>query len=54
VYAARAADVCLTLCDGQVLYDDGHWPALNAPVILSHAHAARRKLSPLQAPVSPP
>ncbi len=45
VYAARAADVCLTIVDGEVLYDNGHWPTLDAPAILSHARAARQKLS---------
>ena len=44
VYAARADDVLFTLCDGQVLYDNGLWPTLNAPAIMGGARAARAKL----------
>ncbi len=45
VYSARADDVILTLCDGQVLYDRGAWPTLDAAEITMRAHAARRKLT---------
>ena len=44
VYAARADDVRLTVCDGRVLYDDGAWPTLDAGAILAGARAARAKL----------
>lgn len=44
VYAARADDVVLTLCDGNVLYDAGAWPTLDAGATLAGARAARRKL----------
>lgn len=45
VYTARADDVRLTLCDGQPLYDGGAWPTLDAPAILAHAQAIRRRVS---------
>lgn len=45
VYAARADDVQFTLCDGEILYDHGAWPTLNARAIMEGAKAAREKLS---------
>ena len=44
VYSARADDVLLTLCDGEVLYDHGVWPTLDAPAILAGGRQAREKL----------
>jgi len=44
VYASRADDVLLTLCSGEVLYDNGHWPTLDTPAILAGAWQARVKL----------
>lgn len=44
VYAARADDVLFTLCDGEILYDNGFWPIFDAPAILAGARQARRKL----------
>lgn len=29
VYAGHGADVCLTMCDGRVVYRDGAWPTLD-------------------------
>lgn len=45
VYAARADDVLLTLVNGQILYDNGHWPTLDASAILNGARMARAKHS---------
>ena len=44
VYTARADDVLCTLCDGEVLYDSGAWPTLDAVAIIDGARAARAKL----------
>ena len=44
VYTARADDVLCTLCDGEVLYDSGDWPTLDAVAIIDGARAARAKL----------
>ena len=44
VYSVRADDVRLTLCDGEVLYDEGVWPTLDAKAVLNRAGAARAKL----------
>ena len=44
VYTARADDVLFTLCDGEVLYDDGIWPTLDPAAILTGARQARAKL----------
>ncbi len=44
IYAARADDVILTLCDGEVLYDGGVWPTLDAPTIMDGAQVARAKM----------
>ena len=45
VYAARADDVLFTLGNGEVLYDHGLWPTLDAPAIMNGARAARVKFS---------
>ena len=44
VYTARADDVLCTLCDGEVLYDSGVWPTLDAAAIIDGARVARAKL----------
>jgi len=41
VYAACAEDVMFTLCDGEVLYDSGVWPTLDAAKTIAQARAAR-------------
>ena len=45
VYSARASDVLLTVCDGEILYDNGTWPTFDQPAIYKHAQAARAKLT---------
>ncbi len=45
VYASRADDVLLTLCNGEMLYDNCLWPTLEAPAILAGARQAREKLA---------
>ena len=49
VYAARADDVLFTLCDGEILYDNGTWPTLDAQTVVGGARAARAKF-PLNSP----
>ena len=44
VYTARADDVLFTLGSGEVLYDHGHWPTLDAAAVLGGARAARAKI----------
>ena len=44
VYSARADDVLFTLCNGEVLYDSGVWPTLDAQAVVGGARAARKKL----------
>ena len=29
LYSANAADICLTMCDGRVIYEDGTWPTID-------------------------
>ena len=41
VYSARADDVLLTVCDGEVLYEAGVWPTLEANAIMQEVKAAR-------------
>lgn len=48
VYSARAADVVFSLCNGNVLYDGGAWPTLDAPAILKRAHTLRHKIVTVQ------
>jgi len=44
VYSARASDVLLTVCDGEVIYDNGVWRTFDQPAISEQARAARAKL----------
>lgn len=46
VYSARAEDVLLTVCDGEVLYDEGEWRTLNAESIYAEVKAGRERLIP--------
>ena len=41
VYSARASDVQLTLCGGEIIYDSGLWPTLDKQAVLRGAWAAR-------------
>jgi len=45
VYAARADDVLFTLCNGEILYDNGLWPTLDALAIMDGARQAPAKVS---------
>lgn len=42
-YTSRAADVCLTICDGVLLYSDGDWTTLNKDSILAESRKVREK-----------
>ena len=43
IYSARADDVLLTLCDGEVLYDAGRWPTLDTRAIYEQVRLGRLK-----------
>ncbi len=45
VYSVRASDVVFTLCNGEVLYDNGVWPTLDQLAIYENVRAARAKLT---------
>lgn len=44
VYSAQAADVCLTMVDGRVLYENGEFPTLDRERIIYEARAAAARL----------
>jgi 5-methylthioadenosine/S-adenosylhomocysteine deaminase len=44
VHAARAGDVRLTVADGELVYEEGAWPALDAEAIVEDARQAAREL----------
>lgn len=44
VYSARASDVLLTVCNGEIIYDNGVWPTFDQRAIYEHARMARAKL----------
>ena len=46
IYSARADDVLLTLCDGEVLYDAGEWPTLEARNVYAEVKTGRARLIP--------
>ena len=43
VYSARADDVMLTVCNGEVLYESGVWPTMDAQEIMQRAREVREK-----------
>lgn len=44
VYAGHGADVCLTMCDGRVVYRDGTWPTLDIERAKAEAAARTRRI----------
>ncbi len=44
-YSARASDVAMTVCGGEILYDSGAWPTLDKNAVAGGAWAARKKLT---------
>lgn len=44
VYAAQASDVCMTMVDGQMLYEDGRFLTLDPVQVIENAKAAVRRL----------
>ena len=44
VYAGHGSDVCLTLCDGQVVYRDGAWPTLDVERAKAEVAARTRRI----------
>ena len=44
VYSAQGSDVCLTLADGRILYEDGEYKTLDREKIMRDAQDAVRKL----------
>ena len=44
VYSAQAADVCMTMVDGRVLYENGEFLTLDKERVLYEARAAARRL----------
>lgn len=45
VYSARASDVLMTVCDGEVLFDRGGWKTLEPGLISRQAQAVRANVS---------
>lgn len=45
VYAAQASDVCLTMCDGKVLYQDGDYTTLDIERIRYEARRAAQRIA---------
>lgn len=44
VYAAQASDVCMTMVDGRILYEDGRFLTLDSARVLKNAEAAVKRL----------
>ncbi|MDO4356957.1 MAG: amidohydrolase [Clostridia bacterium] len=44
VYAAQASDVCMTMVDGRILYEDGNFLTLDKQQVLKNAAAAVQRL----------
>ena len=43
-YSAQSADVCLTMADGKILYENGEFLTLDREKILFEARAAARRI----------
>ena len=44
VYCAGGHDVCLTMAQGRILYENGEWTTLDVPALLHDARAAARRI----------
>ena len=44
VYSASGTDICLTMADGRVLYEDGAYPTLDIEKTMFEADAAMKKI----------
>ena len=44
VYAASGTDICLTMADGKVLYEDGTYPTIDIEKAVSEANAATQRI----------
>ena len=44
VYTGHGADVCLTMCDGRVVYRDGQWPLVDAERAKAEVAARTRRI----------
>lgn len=44
VYAGHGADVCLTMCDGRVVFRDGEWPTLDVERAKSEVDARTKRI----------
>ena len=44
VWSADSGNICLTMCDGQVLYRDGEYLTIDVEKAMAEADACRRKI----------
>ena len=44
VYSAQASDVCMTMVDGNILYEDSNFLTLDAEAVLENDRAAVKRL----------
>ena len=44
VYSASGTDICLTMADGKVLYENGSYPTLDLEKTIAEANAATRRI----------
>ena len=44
VYSAQASDVCMTMVDGKILYEDGKFLTLDPGTVMNNARAAVKRL----------
>lgn len=44
VYAGHGSDVCLTMCDGRVVYRDGVWPTMDVELAKAEVCARTRRI----------
>ena len=44
MYSAQGSDICLTMVDGIVLYQDGEYPTLDIEKIKANARASTQRV----------
>lgn len=44
VYAGHGSDICLTMCDGQVVYRDGKWPLIDIDQVKAEVEARTQRI----------
>lgn len=44
IYPGQGSDICLTMCDGEIIYKDGNWPLIDIEKAKAEVDATRKRI----------